>query len=51
MYEITYSIDGVIKKISVPANDAITVQNIFTNMYGNEKVQIINVRRKLRYET
>lgn len=45
MYEVTYSIDGVIKKISVPANDAITAQNIFTNMYGNGKVQIINVRR------
>lgn len=45
MYEVTYSIDGVIKKINVPANDAITAQNIFRNMYGSGKVQIVNVRR------
>lgn len=45
MFEVTYSIDGVIKKMNVSANDAITAQNIFTNMYGSGKVQIINVRR------
>lgn len=46
MYEVTYSIDGVIKKISVVANDAITAQNLATNMFGSGKVQIIDIRRK-----
>ena len=46
MYEVTYSIDGVIKKINVIANDAITAQNLATNMFGTGKVQIIDIRRK-----
>lgn len=45
MYEVTYSIDGIIKKININANDSIQAQNIFTNMYGTGKVQIINIRR------
>lgn len=45
MYEVTYSIDGILKKISINASDAVQAQNIFTNMYGNGKVQIINIRR------
>ena len=46
MYEVTYSIDGIIKKINVVANDAITAQNLATNMFGSGKVQIIEIRRK-----
>ena len=46
MYEVTYSIDGVIKKINVVANDAITAQNLATNMFGTGRVQIIEIRRK-----
>lgn len=45
MYEVTYSIDGIIKKININANDSIQAQTIFTNMYGTGKVQIINIRR------
>lgn len=45
MYEVTYSIDGILKKINVNANDAYQAQTIFTNMYGTAKVQIINIRR------
>ena len=45
MYEVTYSIDGIIKKISINANDAIQAQSIFTNMYSGGKVEIINIRR------
>lgn len=45
MYEVTYSIDGIIKKININANDQIQAQTIFTNMYGTGKVQIINIRR------
>ena len=45
MYEVTYSIDGIIKKITINANDQIQAQLIFTNMYGTGKVQIINIRR------
>ena len=45
MYEVTYSIDGIIKKISINANDAFTAQNILTNMFNGTNVDIINVRR------
>lgn len=46
MFDVTYSIDGIIKKISINASDAVQAQEIFTNMYGTGKVQIINVIRK-----
>lgn len=45
MFEVTYSVEGIIRKISIKADDSIQAQNIFTNMYGNAKVQIINIRR------
>lgn len=45
MFEVTYSVEGIIHKISIKADDSIQAQNIFTNMYGNAKVQIINIRR------
>lgn len=45
MYEVTYSIEGIIRKVNINASDSIQAQNIFTNMYGSGKVQIINVRR------
>ena len=45
MFEVTYSMEGIIRKIMINANDAVQAQNIFTNMYGNAKVQIINIRR------
>lgn len=46
MYEVTYSIDGIIKKISINASDSIQAQEVFTNMYDTGKVQIINIARK-----
>lgn len=46
MYEITYSIDGLIRKINVQALSGTDAINIFTNMYGTGKVQIINCVRK-----
>lgn len=46
MYEVTYTLDGVLKKMTVKANDAIVAQQIFTNMYqGFGKMQIIDIRR------
>lgn len=45
MFEVTYSIEGIIRKIMINASDSVQVQNIFTNMYGSGQVQIINVRR------
>ena len=45
MYEVTYSIDGVIKKISINANDQIQAQEIFLNMFSGGKIEIINIRR------
>lgn len=44
-YEVTYIIDGLQKTMVINAQDAITAQNLFTNMYGSGKVQIINIRR------
>lgn len=45
MYEVTYSIEGIVKKISINADDAITAQNMFTNMFSGGKVEIIDIRR------
>ena len=45
MYEVTYSIDGILKKISINATDSIQAQQIFTNMYSGGKVEIINIKR------
>lgn len=45
MYEVTYSIEGIIKKININANDAHQVMETITNMFGYGKVQIINIRR------
>lgn len=46
MFEITYIIDGIIKKIMINANDAVQAQNIFTNMYSGGRVEIINCIKK-----
>lgn len=45
MFEVTYSIEGIIRKVNIKANDSMQVADIFTNMYGSGKIQIINVRR------
>lgn len=45
MYEVTYTIDGIIRKVTINANDSLQAQEIFINMYGSGKTQIINIRR------
>ena len=45
MYEVTYSVEGIIRKISIKADDSIQAQNIFTNIYGSGKVKIIIIMR------
>lgn len=45
MFEVTYSMDGIIRKIMINASDSLQAQQLFTNMYGTGKVQIINIRR------
>lgn len=45
MFEVTYSIEGIIRKVSINASDAVQAQNLLTSMYGSGKIQIINVRR------
>lgn len=45
MYEVTYTIDGIVKKISITASDSIQAQTIFTNMFSGGKIEIINIRR------
>lgn len=43
MYDVTYSLNGIIKHISINAQNE--VFNIITNMYGNGTIQILNIRR------
>lgn len=45
MYEVTYVIDGVLHKMNVNANDGIMAQQLITNMYGTNQIQIIDIRR------
>lgn len=45
MFEVTYSIEGIIRKIAINASDAVQVTNTMTNMFGTGKIQIINIRR------
>lgn len=45
MYKVRISIDGIIKEIQINANDAFAAQQMITNMYGNGKVQILDIRR------
>ena len=45
MFEVTYVIDGVQKRITINASDSIQATQIFTNMYSSGNAQIINIRR------
>ena len=45
MFEVVYSIDGVISKGFIPANEQYEINNIITNMYGKSKVQIISIKK------
>lgn len=46
MYEVTFSLGGIIHTINVPATDAAQINNIITNMYGTSDYSIINIIRK-----
>ena len=46
MFEVTYTMNGIIKKISVNASDPLTAIDIFTNMFGGGAIEIIDVVRK-----
>lgn len=43
MYEVTYSVDGIIYKTNIEASNYSQVFNIITNMYGSGNIQIINI--------
>lgn len=45
MYELKYVIDGVLHTMAVNANDATVAQQMITNMYGINSIQIIDIRR------
>lgn len=45
MYEVTYSVNGIVRSLNIKADDAIQAQQIITNMFGMENMQIINWRR------
>lgn len=46
MYEVSYSVDGVIHKMMINASDTIAAQEIVTNMFGKGKVQILSCIRR-----
>lgn len=46
MYEVTFSLEGIIHTVNVPATDASQINNIITNMYGSSDYSIINIIRK-----
>lgn len=37
MYEVTYSVDGIVRSLNVKADDAVQAQSIITNMFRNGK--------------
>lgn len=45
MYKVKFSINGLVKEMTISANDSTAVTNIITNMYSESNVQIIDVRR------
>lgn len=45
MYEVTYTQDGILKKFSIRADDQIQAQQIFTNMFSGQRIEIIDIRR------
>lgn len=46
MYEVTFTLEGIIHTITVPATDAAQINSIITNMYGTSDYSIINIIRK-----
>lgn len=46
MYEVTFSLEGIIHTINVPATDGAQINDIITNMYGTSQYTIINIIRK-----
>ena len=46
MYEVTFSLEGIIPTITVPATDAAQINSIITNMYGTSDYSIINIIRR-----
>lgn len=47
MYEVTFTLEGVLHTINVPATDAAQINQIITNMYGTSEYSIINIIRKV----
>lgn len=45
MYEVTYTIDGILKKFNIKADDQMQAQSIFTNMFSGQRIEIIDIRR------
>ena len=45
MYEVTYTQDGILKKFSIKADDQMQAQQIFTNMFSGQRIEIIDIRR------
>lgn len=45
MYEVTITINGIPKKVSVHSSDAQAVTEIVTNMFQGQAYEIIDIRR------
>lgn len=37
MYEVTYSVNGIVRSLNIKADDAVQAQQIITNMFRNGK--------------
>ena len=46
MYEVTFTVEGILHQITVPATDASQINDIITNMFGTSNYRIINFIRK-----
>lgn len=46
MYEVTFTLEGIVHIVYIPATDAAQINNIITNMFGTSNYSIINIIRK-----
>ena len=46
MYEVTFTLEGILHTITIPATDSSQINEIITNMFGTSDYRIINFIRK-----
>lgn len=43
MYKIQYTIDGIVRSLTINASSSLEATQMLTNMYGSGKIQIISI--------